>query len=51
MGSLEGQQAPDFRLHGTGDKEYSLADFLGRTIILFFYPDPFYRLAGLAAGG
>jgi len=20
-------------------------------VILFFYPDPFYRLAGLAAGG
>jgi peroxiredoxin Q/BCP len=33
-----GDRAPDFTLPGTGDREYSLGDFLGRPIVLVFYP-------------
>lgn len=33
-----GDRAPDFRLKGTGGKDYSLADFLGKPIVLVFYP-------------
>jgi peroxiredoxin Q/BCP len=33
-----GDRAPDFTLKGTGGKEYSLADFLGKPIVLVFYP-------------
>lgn len=33
-----GDRAPEFTLPGTGDREYSLADFLGRPIVLVFYP-------------
>ncbi len=33
-----GDRAPDFTLPGTGDAEYSLSDFLGRPIVLVFYP-------------
>ncbi len=33
-----GDRAPDFTLPGTGDREYSLSDFLGRPIVLVFYP-------------
>lgn len=33
-----GDQAPDFTLPGTGDREYSLSEFLGRPIVLVFYP-------------
>lgn len=30
--------APDFRAPATGDKTLSLADFAGRTLVLYFYP-------------
>jgi peroxiredoxin Q/BCP len=33
-----GDRAPDFTLPGTGDREYSLNEFLGRPIVLVFYP-------------
>ena len=33
-----GDQAPDFTLPGTGDREYRLADYRGRSIVLVFYP-------------
>ena len=33
-----GDPAPDFSLPGTGGREYSLADFAGKPIVLVFYP-------------
>ena len=33
-----GDRAPEFTLPGTGGQEYSLADFLGKPIVLVFYP-------------
>lgn len=33
-----GDRAPDFTLPGTGDRQYSLSEFLGRPIVLVFYP-------------
>ena len=33
-----GDRAPEFTLPGTGDRTYSLDDFLGRPIVLVFYP-------------
>jgi len=33
-----GDRAPDFTLPGTGGTDYSLGDFLGRPIVLVFYP-------------
>ena len=34
----EGRNAPDFKLVGSDDKEHSLSDYLGKKVILFFYP-------------
>ena len=33
-----GDRAPDFTLPGTGGREYSLTEFLGKPIVLVFYP-------------
>lgn len=33
-----GDPAPDFTLPGTGGRAYSLADFLGKPLVLVFYP-------------
>ena len=33
-----GDRAPDFTLPGTGGREYSLAEFRGRPVVLVFYP-------------
>ena len=33
-----GDQAPDFTLPGTGGRDYSLAEFRGRPVVLAFYP-------------
>ena len=33
-----GDRAPEFTLPGTGGREYSLDDFLGKPIVLVFYP-------------
>jgi peroxiredoxin Q/BCP len=36
-----GDQAPDFRLEGTGGRTYALADYRGGWLILAFYPGDF----------
>jgi peroxiredoxin Q/BCP len=33
-----GNKAPKFRLAGTGGNTYSLADFAGKRLVLYFYP-------------
>ena len=33
-----GRKVPDLPLHLTGDREASLADYLGKTLVLYFYP-------------
>ena len=33
-----GEPAPDFTLPGTDDREYSLAQYRGRPVVLVFYP-------------
>jgi len=33
-----GDRAPDFTLPGTGGASYSLSDYLGKPIVLVFYP-------------
>jgi thioredoxin-dependent peroxiredoxin len=33
-----GDIAPEFTLHGTGDRPYSLSEFRGCTVVLAFYP-------------
>ena len=34
----EGSKAPSFTLPGNGGKTYSLADYAGKPLVLFFYP-------------
>jgi thioredoxin-dependent peroxiredoxin len=34
----EGTKAPDFTLPDQDGREVSLADFAGRTLVLYFYP-------------
>jgi peroxiredoxin Q/BCP len=34
----EGKKAPDFRLKGSDGKTYSLSDFNGKFVVLYFYP-------------
>jgi peroxiredoxin Q/BCP len=36
--SLEGKIAPAFELEGTDGKRHSLKDYLGKTVIIYFYP-------------
>lgn len=36
--SLEGKQAPDFTLQGSDGKEHTLKEYVGKTIIIYFYP-------------
>lgn len=33
-----GDRAPDFTLPGTGNRSYSLSEYLGRRVVLVFYP-------------
>jgi len=33
-----GDQAPEFTLSGTGDREYSLSEFRGKPVVIVFYP-------------
>jgi thioredoxin-dependent peroxiredoxin len=33
-----GNTAPDFSLPGTGDKQYSLHDYVGKPVVVAFYP-------------
>jgi len=36
--SLEGLTAPPFTLAGSDGKQHSLADYAGKTVIIYFYP-------------
>jgi len=36
--ALEGQKAPDFALDGSDGLKHRLADYTGKTVVLFFYP-------------
>src|SRR5687768_5972147 len=38
MTNLEGQKAPAFSLEGSDGKKHSLADYQGKTVVLYFYP-------------
>ncbi len=38
MASLEGEHAPGFELEGSDGKRYSLREFMGKTVVLYFYP-------------
>ncbi|WP_054951368.1 redoxin domain-containing protein [Numidum massiliense] len=56
MSVTVGQQAPDFTLKATGDKEtISLADYRGKNVVVLFYPFAFSpvctdELCGLSDG-
>jgi peroxiredoxin Q/BCP len=36
--SLEGKQAPAFTLAGSDGREHTLAEYAGRTVVIYFYP-------------
>lgn len=36
--SLQGKRAPDFELAGSDGKRHRLADYAGKTVIIYFYP-------------
>lgn len=36
--SLEGHKAPDFCLMGSDGREHRLADYAGKTLVIYFYP-------------
>ena len=38
MAGLEGKKAPAFSLEGSDGKKHSLADYQGKTVVLYFYP-------------
>ncbi len=38
MSTLTGKKAPAFSLQGSDGKKHSLADYAGRTLVLYFYP-------------
>ncbi|MGH9103780.1 MAG: peroxiredoxin [Acidimicrobiales bacterium] len=38
MAPSVGDPAPQFRLEGTGGRSYALGDYLGRPVVLVFYP-------------
>jgi len=38
MSTLEGNKAPAFKLKGSDGREHALEDYLGRTVVLYFYP-------------
>ncbi len=38
MANLEGKKAPAFNLEGNDGKKHSLADYKGKTVVLYFYP-------------
>ncbi len=38
MANLEGRKAPTFSLDGNDGKMHSLADYKGKTVVLYFYP-------------
>ncbi|GKS59695.1 peroxiredoxin [Nitrospira sp.] len=36
--NLEGKKAPPFTLEGNDGQEHSLADYKGKTVVMYFYP-------------
>ncbi len=36
--SLEGKKAPDFELEGSDGKRHRLAEYAGKTVVIYFYP-------------
>ena len=36
--SLEGKAAPEFELEGSDGKKHTLAEYAGKTVIIYFYP-------------
>ena len=38
MSSLEGKTAPPFSLAGSDGKTHTLADYAGKTVVIYFYP-------------
>ncbi len=38
MNLLEGQKAPPFKLEGSDGKKYSIKDFTGKKVVIYFYP-------------
>ncbi len=38
MASLEGKKAPDFELEGSDGTKHALADYSGKTVVIYFYP-------------
>ncbi|MEZ4483366.1 MAG: peroxiredoxin [Syntrophotaleaceae bacterium] len=38
MNGLEGKDAPQFSLQGSDEKVHALADYSGKTLVLYFYP-------------
>lgn len=38
MSPERGAPAPEFNLEAAGGKRYSLSDFRGKWVVLFFYP-------------
>ena len=38
MDSLEGTKAPDFALEGSDGKKHAMKDYLGKRVVVYFYP-------------
>jgi len=38
MASLEGKKAPNFSLEGSDGKKHTPKDYLGKTVVVYFYP-------------
>ncbi|QBG48744.1 peroxiredoxin [Verrucomicrobia bacterium S94] len=38
MDSLEGKKAPAFTLEGSDGKKHSIEDYLGKRVVIYFYP-------------
>ncbi|MDF7798020.1 peroxiredoxin [Pontiellaceae bacterium B1224] len=38
MDSLEGKKAPAFTLEGSDGKKHSIKDYLGKKVVIYFYP-------------
>ncbi|HOP40168.1 MAG TPA: peroxiredoxin [Geobacteraceae bacterium] len=38
MASLEGKKAPGFVLEGSDGRKHDLADYSGKTVVIYFYP-------------
>jgi peroxiredoxin Q/BCP len=36
--ALEGKKAPEFMLEGSDDKQHSLKQYAGKTVVIYFYP-------------